>query len=204
MCVACCTRGSDRIVHFTPPATQRASLSRSGELTVASFIKIIDSGHQDSQYLATLTFDATAGAAQDECPASPSPTVVGWMATRMAATPTTVARWMPVPIAVPLAAVGAREKVAPHCVTDLGDYACRRVATRANLRVPFLANGLAPANTANSWALAAVRGVPSYAELLVVPSRSREKVRARLRARKRFFPNNFTRRMTLPRVQHAQ
>ena len=114
---ACCTRGSDRIVHFTPPATQRASLSRSGELTVASFIKIIDSGHQDSQYLATLTFDATAGAAQDECPASPSPTVVGWMATRMAATPTTVARWMPVPIAVPLAAVGAREKVAPHCVT---------------------------------------------------------------------------------------
>ena len=39
------------------------------------------------------------------------------MATRMAATPTTVARWMPVPIAVPLAAVGAREKVAPHCVT---------------------------------------------------------------------------------------
>ena len=86
-------------------------------LTVASFIKIIDSGHQDSQYLATLTFDATAGAAQDECPASPSPTVVGWMATRMAATPTTVARWMPVPIAVPLAAVGAREEVAPHCVT---------------------------------------------------------------------------------------
>ena len=83
-------------------------------------IKIIDSGHQDSQYLATLTFDATAGAAQDECPASPSPTVVGWMATRMAATPTTVARWMPVPIAVPLAAVGAREEVAPHCVTDLG------------------------------------------------------------------------------------
>ena len=49
------------------------------------------------------------------------------MATRMAATPTTVARWMPVPIAVPLAAVGAREKVAPHCVTDLGDYACRQV-----------------------------------------------------------------------------
>ena len=102
-------------------------------LTVASFIKIIDSGHQDSQYLATLTFDATAGAAQDECPASPSPTVVGWMATRMAATPTTVARWMPVPIAVPLAAVGAREEVAPHCVTDLGAYACRHVATRANL-----------------------------------------------------------------------
>ena len=124
---ACCTPGRARIVHFTPPATQRASLSRSGELTVASFIKIIDSGHQDSQYLATLTFDTTAGAAQDECPASPSPTVVGWMATRMAATPTTVARWMPVPIAVPLAAVGAREKVAPHCVTDLGDYACRQV-----------------------------------------------------------------------------
>ena len=114
---ACCTPGRARIVHFTPPATQRASLSRSGDLTVASFIKIIDSGHQDSQYLATLTFDTTAGAAQDECPASPSPTVVGWMATRMAATPTTVARWMPVPIAVPLAAVGARGKVAPHCVT---------------------------------------------------------------------------------------
>ena len=112
-----CTPSSGTILHSTPPATQRASLSRSGELTVASFIKIIDSGHQDSQYLATLTFDATAGAAQDECPASPSPTVVGWMATRMAATPTTVARWMPVPIAVPLAAVGAREKVAPHCVT---------------------------------------------------------------------------------------
>ena len=124
---ACCTRGSDRIVHFTPPATQRASLSRSGELTVASFIKIIDSGHQDSQNLATLTFDTTAGAAQDECPASPSPTVVGWMATRMATTPTTVARLMPVSIAVPLAAVGAREEVAPHCVTDLGDYACRQV-----------------------------------------------------------------------------
>ena len=98
------TPSSGTILHSTPPATQRASLSRSGELTVASFIKIIDSGHQDSQYLATLTFDATAGAAQDECPASPSPTVVGWMATRMAATPTTVARWMPVPIAVPLAA----------------------------------------------------------------------------------------------------
>ena len=121
------TPSSGTILHSTPPATQRASLSRSGELTVASFIKIIDSGHQDSQYLATLTFDATAGAAQDECPASPSPTVVGWMATRMAATPTTVARWMPVSIAVPLAAVGAREKVAPHCVTDLGDYACRQV-----------------------------------------------------------------------------
>ena len=150
------TPSSNTILHSTPPATQRASLSRSGELTVASFIKIIDSGHQDSQYLATLTFDATAGAAQDECPASPSPTVVGWMATRMAATPTTVARWMPVPIAVPLAAVGAREEVAPHCVTDLGDYACRRVAPRANLRVPFLANGLEPANTANSWALATV------------------------------------------------
>ena len=54
------------------------------------------------------------------------------MATRMAATPTTVARWMPVPIAVPLAAVGAREEVAPHCVTDLGAYACRQVAPRAN------------------------------------------------------------------------
>ena len=115
--VACFTPGPVVILHSTLPATQRASLSRSGELTVASFIKIIDSGHQDSQYLATLTFDATAGAAQDECPASPSPTVVGWMATRMAATPTTVARWMPVPIAVPLAAVGAREEVAPHCVT---------------------------------------------------------------------------------------
>ena len=125
--MARCTPGSLSILHSTPPATQRASLSRSGDLTVASFIKIIDSGHQDSQYLATLTFDATAGAAQDECPASPSPTVVGWMATRMAATPTTVARWMPVPIAVPLAAVGAREEVAPHCVTDLGDYACRQV-----------------------------------------------------------------------------
>ena len=124
---ACFTPGSLSILHSTPPATQRASLSRSCDLTVASFIKIIDSGHQDSQYLATLTFDATAGAAQDECPASPSPTVVGWMATRMAATPTTVARWMPVPIAVPLAAVGAREEVAPHCVTDLGDYACRQV-----------------------------------------------------------------------------
>ena len=124
------TPSSHTILHSTLPATQRASLSRSGELTVASFIKIIDSGHQDSQYLATLTFDATAGAAQDECPASPSPTVVGWMATRMAATPTTVARWMPVPIAVPLAAVGAREKVAPHCVTDLGAYACRQVASR--------------------------------------------------------------------------
>ena len=115
--LAGCTPSSLSILHSTPPATQRASLSRSGELTVASFIKIIDSGHQDSQYLATLTFDATAGAAQDECPASPSPTVVGWMATRMAATPTAVARWMPVPIAVPLAAVGARGKVAPHCVT---------------------------------------------------------------------------------------
>ena len=55
------------------------------------------------------------------------------MATRMAATPTTVARWMPVPIAVPLAAVGAREKVAPHCVTDLGAYACRRVEDFAKL-----------------------------------------------------------------------
>ena len=49
------------------------------------------------------------------------------MATRMAATPTTVARLMPVSIAVPLVAVGAREEVAPHCVTDLGDYACRQV-----------------------------------------------------------------------------
>ena len=105
---ACCTPGRARIVHFTPPATQRASLSRSGDLTVASFIKIIDSGHQDSQYLATLPFDATAGAAQDECPASPSSTVVGWMATRMAAMPTTVARLMPVPI--DCRAVGGRRR----------------------------------------------------------------------------------------------
>ena len=97
---------------------------------------------------------------------------------------------MPVPIAVPLAAVGAREKVAPHCVTDLGDYACRRVAPRPNLCVPFLANRLEPAKAADIVALAALRGVPQCAELLVVPSRSREKVHARLRARERFFPKN--------------
>ena len=115
------------------------------------------------------------------------------MATRMAATPTTVARWMPVPIAVPLAAVGAREKVAPHCVTDLGDYACRHVATRANLWVPFLANRLAPAKAEHSYALAALRGVHSYAQLLEGPSRSREKVRARLRVRERSLPKNVRR-----------
>ena len=121
----------------------------------------------------------------------------------MAATPTTVARWMPVPIAVPLAAVGAREKVAPHCVTDLGDYACRRVAARANLWVPFLANGLEPAKAAGSCALAAVRGVHSYAELLVVPGLSRENLRTRLRARKRFFPKNVSRRITELGVKRA-
>ena len=100
----------------------------------------------------------------------------------MAATPTTVARWMPVPIAVPLAAVGAREEVAPHCVTDLGAYACRRVAARANLCVPFLANGLAPAKADHIDALAAARGVRQYAQLLEGPSRSPGKVHARLRA----------------------
>ena len=62
-----------------------------------------------------------------------------------------------------------------------------------NLCVPFLTNGLEPAKAAGSCALAAVRGVHSYAELLVVPSRSREKVRTRLRARKRFFPKNVRR-----------
>ena len=69
---------------------------------------------------------------------------------------TTVARSMSVASGMPLAAIGAREEVAPHCVTDLGDYACRHVATRANLCVPFLANGLEPANTENSLALATV------------------------------------------------
>ena len=74
----------------------------------------------------------------------------------MVAMRTTVAHSMSVASGMPLAAIGAREEVAPHCVTDLGDYACRHVATRANLCVPFLANGLEPANTENSWALATV------------------------------------------------
>ena len=103
---------------------------------------------------------------------------------------TAVAHPMPVANGVPLAAIGACEEVPPCCVTLISACACRHVAGPANLRVPFLANGLEPANTANSCALAAVRGVHSYAELLVVPSRSREKVRTRLRARERFFPKN--------------
>ena len=68
----------------------------------------------------------------------------------MAATPTTVARWMPVSIAVPLAAIGAREEVPPQWVTDLGAYACRHVATRANLWVPFLANAF-DSEKAQQW-----------------------------------------------------
>ena len=43
------TPSSHTILHSTLPATQRASLSRSGELTVASFIKIIDSGSHSPQ-----------------------------------------------------------------------------------------------------------------------------------------------------------
>ena len=45
----------------------------------------------------------------------------------MVATRTTVAHSMPVVNGMPLAAIGARKEVAPHCVTDLGDYACRQV-----------------------------------------------------------------------------
>ena len=45
--------------------------------------------------------------------------------------------------------------------------------------------------------------MPSYAELPVGPSRSREKVRAKLRARERFFPKNVRRILSEPRVQHA-
>ena len=106
---------------------------------------------------------------------------------------TTVAHSMSVASGMPLAAIGAREEVPPCCATVLGAYACRQVAPRENLCVPFLANRLEPAKAADSCALAAVRGVRSYAELLVVPSRSREKVRTRLRAWERFFPNNFRR-----------
>ena len=50
---------------------------------------------------------------------------------------TTVAHSMSVASGMPLAAIGAREEVAPHCVTDLGDYACRHVAARVNLRDLF-------------------------------------------------------------------
>ena len=45
----------------------------------------------------------------------------------MVATRTTVAHSMSVASGMPLAAIGAREEVAPHCVTDLGAYACRQV-----------------------------------------------------------------------------
>ena len=62
---------------------------------------------------------------------------------------TTVAHSMSVASGMPLAAIGAREEVAPHCVTDLGDYACRHVATRANLCVPFLAG--------TAWSLRTLR-----------------------------------------------
>ena len=46
---------------------------------------------------------------------------------------TTVAHSMSVASGMPLAAIGAREEVAPHCVTDLGAYACRRVEDFAKL-----------------------------------------------------------------------
>ena len=89
---------------------------------------------------------------------------------------TTVAHSMSVASGMPLAAIGAREEVAPHCVTDLGDYACRHVATRANLCVPFLANGWEPREAQHSCALLALRRVHSYPQLSQAPSRSREKV----------------------------
>ena len=46
---------------------------------------------------------------------------------------TTVAHSMSVASGMPLAAIGARKEVAPHCVTDLGAYACRRVEDFAKL-----------------------------------------------------------------------
>ena len=46
---------------------------------------------------------------------------------------TTVAHSMSVASGMPLAAIGAREEVAPHCVTDLGAYACRPVEDFAKL-----------------------------------------------------------------------
>ena len=113
----------------------------------------------------------------------------------MVAMRTAVAHSMLVANGMPLAAIGAREEVPPCCATVLGAYACRHVAVPANLRVPFLANGLEPANAAGSCALAALRGVHSYAELLVGPSRSRGKVHASLRAWERFFPKNVRHRV---------
>ena len=74
----------------------------------------------------------------------------------MVAMRTAVAHSMPVANGMPLAAIGAREEVPPCCATVLGAYACRQVAPRENLCVPFLANRLEPANTANSCALATV------------------------------------------------
>ena len=55
------------------------------------------------------------------------------MATRMAATPTTVARWMPVPIAVPLAAVGARIVGGSHVAVFL--RVCKLVRTFSRERL---------------------------------------------------------------------
>ena len=65
-----------------------------------------------------------------------------------------VAHPMPVTNGVPLAAIGACEEVPPCCVTVIGACACRHVAGPANLRVPFLANGLAPAKADHIDALA--------------------------------------------------
>ena len=70
---------------------------------------------------------------------------------------TAVAHLMPVANGVPLAAIGAFEEVPPCCVTLISACACpRHVAGPANLRVPFLANGLEPAKADHIGALAAL------------------------------------------------
>ena len=115
------------------------------------------------------------------------------MSTRMVAMRTAVAHPMPVANGVPLTAIGACEEVPPCCVTLISACACRHVAGPANLRVPYLANRLAPAKADHIGALAAARGVRQYAQLLEGPSRSRAKVCKRLRGRERFFPKNVRR-----------
>ena len=69
---------------------------------------------------------------------------------------TTVAHSMSVASGMPLAAIGAREEVPPCCATVLGAYACRQVAPRENLCVPFLANRLELENVQHSCALVMV------------------------------------------------
>ena len=73
---------------------------------------------------------------------------------------TTVALSMSVASGMPLAAIGAREEVAPHCVTDLGDSTPAGAATLPLVQTcAYLFSRTAwslRTQTENSWALATV------------------------------------------------